>query len=180
MPNSYLPQLNGLLTTDADNNYVFHPTNNTVYSVVNTPGTNTGPFQITVGEHRQLGDVYAATGLRTDGFWLLALKRTALGNLFSCDTNVTPTPCGAFYQNRQQQHHDRRAAGQPAGIDIERASSEQLLFLVSIGHAAQRDPAGCVVDRRRESRRSCPNLTDHLAKQRHVQLHADFEQRSCV
>lgn len=144
-PNTYLPQLNGLLTTDADNNYVFHPTNNTVYSVVNTPGTNTGPFQITVDD--TVGSVtYTPPPDSADGFWLLALKRTALGNLFSCDTNVTPTPCGAFYQTGNSNTTIAEQQANLLASALSGASSEQLLFLVSIGTPLSGTPPAALLN----------------------------------
>jgi hypothetical protein len=132
---SYLPQLNGVLATDANGNYVFHPTNNTIFSVVNSAATT----QVTVND-TVASVTYAPPQGSTDGFWLLALKRTKLGNLFSCDTNAQPTPCGQFYNTGNT---DTSIATQQANLlatALTGASSEQLLFLVSVGRAVSVAP----------------------------------------
>jgi hypothetical protein len=132
-PGSYLPQLNGILSTDATANYNFHPTDNTTFSVVNTQG-DAGPTQIQV--NNTLSSVtYAPPANSANGFWLLALKRTSLGNLESCDTNVSPTPCGVFYQTGNTDATTAQQQLTALGSALTGASSEQLLFLVSIGQA---------------------------------------------
>jgi hypothetical protein len=128
---SYLPQMSGILSTDSVDNFNYHPTNNTTFSVVNTPGSG-GPYQISVND--TVGNVtYTPPASSANGFWLLALKRTKLGNLFSCDTNVTPTPCGAFYPTGNSNSSIAQVYALALASALNGVSSEQLLFLVSIG-----------------------------------------------
>ena len=134
---SYLPQLNGVLATDAKDNYVFHPTNNTTFSVVNSEAKTQITVNDTVASVTYTPPVDPPVA---NGFWLLALKRTKLGNLFSCDTNTQPTPCGQVFDTG---NIDATIATQQANqlaAALSGASSEQLLFLVSMGQALSVPP----------------------------------------
>ena len=149
---SYLPQLNGILATDAQDYYVFHPTNNTTFSVVNSEANT----QITVND-TVASVTYAPPPVdpttNGSGFWLLALKRTKLGNLFSCDTNTQPTPCGQFFNTGATDATQATEEANRLAAALSGASSEQLLFLVSRGADAPCAAAGCDSGSRRESRR---------------------------
>lgn len=136
----YLPQLNGILSTDSADNFNYHPTLNTTFYVVNTPGS-TGPYEINVN-NGVTNNTYVpppVAGVQ-NGFWLLALQRTTLSSsdlfvdeVFSCDTSVTPTPCGAFYETGNADSATAQQQASALASALNGATSEELLFLVSFG-----------------------------------------------
>ena len=118
---------------------MFHPTNNTTFSVVNSEANTQITVNDTVASVTYVPPPVDPT-TNGSGFWLLALKRTKLGNLFSCDTNTQPTPCGQFFNTGTIDATQATEEANRLAAALSGASSEQLLFLVSRGQTLSVTP----------------------------------------